>query len=70
MATTFAVLGPLSAGWVADDTGSFVPVFLVFALMLGAAVLTTALFLRAPLPRLARAESLDAQGEPMLVPAE
>jgi MFS family permease len=31
MATTFAVIGPLVAGWSADNTGSFVPVFLVLA---------------------------------------
>lgn len=48
MATTFAVLGPLSAGWVADASGSFVPVFAAFAAMLGMAALTTALFLHAP----------------------
>jgi len=70
MATTFAVLGPLSAGWVADDTGSFVPVFLVFTAMLGAAGLVTALFLRAPVPGPAQVKRLEAFDEPMLVPAE
>ena len=66
MATTFAVLGPLSAGWVADRTGSFVPMFLVFTLMLAGALLLTALFLRAPKQR---TPELPAT-EPMLVPAE
>lgn len=48
MATTFAVLGPLSAGWVADITGSFVPMFVVFAGLLVLVTLTTLLFMRAP----------------------
>lgn len=73
MATTFAVLGPLSAGWVADETGSFVPVFMVFAAMLGAAVVMTALFLHAPKPRRAAAPDARAPEVPAgatLVPAE
>jgi MFS family permease len=70
MATTFAVLGPLSAGWVADETGSFIPVFMVFAVMLGAAVLTTALFLRQPASAPAQIEAEDVPEEAILVPAE
>lgn len=48
MATTFAVVGPLVAGWSADNTGSFIPVFLVFAGLLALTVVITALFLRPP----------------------
>ena len=48
MATTFAVVGPLVAGWSADHTGSFIPVFLVFAGLLALTVVITALFLRPP----------------------
>lgn len=48
MATTFAVLGPLSAGWAADTTGSFVPMFAVIAVLLGIVTFTSAIFLRAP----------------------
>ncbi|MGK6320308.1 MFS transporter [Sphingomonas sp. DT-204] len=66
MATTFAVLGPLSAGWVADRTGSFVPMFLVFTLMLAAALLLAMLLLRAPKQRTPELSTT----EPMLVPAE
>lgn len=46
MATTFAVVGPLVAGWSADKTGSFVPVFLIFAGLLALTVVVTGLFLR------------------------
>jgi MFS family permease len=48
MVTTLAVLGPLAAGWTADTTGSFVPVFVVFVGLLALVVATTALFLRQP----------------------
>ncbi|WP_426275113.1 CynX/NimT family MFS transporter [Sphingomonas sp. FW199] len=48
MATTFAVLGPLSAGRVADLTGTFVPVFIVFAALMALVILTTAFLLRRP----------------------
>jgi cyanate permease len=48
MATTFAVVGPLVAGWSADNTGSFIPVFLVLAGLLALSVVITALFLRPP----------------------
>jgi MFS family permease len=51
MATTFAVLGPLVAGWSADSTGRFVPVFLVFAGLLALTVVLTGLLLRPPEPR-------------------
>lgn len=51
MITTVAVLGPLAAGWTADATGSFVPVFGAFAAILGATALTSGLFLRQPQPR-------------------
>lgn len=45
-ATTVAVLGPLAAGWTADRTGSYVPVFAVLAIAvalvgIGAAFLLT-----------------------------
>jgi len=66
-ATTIGVLGPLSAGWVADRTGSFVPIFLVFAGLLMLAVIVTSLLLRAPAARTAAKSRLD---EPQLVPAE
>ncbi|USQ95315.1 MFS transporter [Caulobacter sp. RL271] len=50
MATTLAVIGPLVAGWSADTTKSFTPVFLAFAGLLAMAVVVTALFLRPPAP--------------------
>lgn len=56
MVTTFAVLGPLAAGWSADRTGSFVPVFAAFAIMLGLAAVIAGLFLRAPVKRAQRDE--------------
>ncbi|MDQ1153649.1 CynX/NimT family MFS transporter [Brevundimonas sp. SORGH_AS_0993] len=48
MATTFAVLGPILAGWVADETGAFVPVFFFFAGLLAVVALSTALFMHKP----------------------
>lgn len=63
MATTFAVLGPLSAGRVADVTGSFVPVFVVFAALLAVVVLTTAVLLRKP-----RAIAIDRHPQPAAAP--
>lgn len=48
MTTTFAVFGPLSAGWVADRTGSFVPVFMVLSVLLAIVALSSLFFLRAP----------------------
>ena len=71
MATTVAVLGPLSAGWSADELGSFRPVFTVFALLLGLVTIVSGLFLRAPEERPAdRAPGEDGrEGEGLLVPA-
>jgi MFS family permease len=66
-ATTIAVLGPLSAGWVADRTGSFAPIFLVFIGLLVLAVIVTAVLLRAPGARATAPLRFD---EPQLVPAE
>lgn len=70
MATTLAVLGPLSSGWVADRTGSFTPIFLIFAGLLAIVIVSTTLFLRAPraLPQPDVAQSHD--DAPLLVPAE
>lgn len=73
MTTTFAVLGPLAAGWVADTSGSFAPVFAVFAAMLAAVVVSTALFLRAPQRDASGARIEDFGPQPadaLLVPAE
>lgn len=64
MATTFAVLGPIIAGRVADTTGSFGPALLGFAALLGLATLSTAALLRAP----RRREAIPAEVE--LMPAE
>ena len=64
MATTFAVVGPLVAGWSADSTGGFVPVFLVFAGLLALTVVVTALFLRAPAPRAAMRPKSSDKAEP------
>lgn len=69
MATTFAVLGPLSAGWAADTAGSFLPVFAVFAALLAGAAILTALFLRAPAYR-DRVADRRLAGEPLLAAAE
>jgi cyanate permease len=46
--TTFAVLGPIVAGRVADVTGSFSPILLAQAALLAVVTLSTAFFLRAP----------------------
>lgn len=43
MMTTPAVLGPLSAGAVADRTGGYTPMFLVFAALLAVVVVSTTL---------------------------
>jgi MFS family permease len=62
--TTFAVLGPLTAGWIADTTGSFVPVFAVFGGMLVLATLTTIFFMRAPkLPDPVNADAARPDGD-------
>jgi MFS family permease len=64
MATTFAVLGPIIAGRVADTTGSFGPALLGFSALLGVTTLFTALLLRAPRRRDALSEEVG------LMPAE
>jgi len=58
--TTFAVLGPIVAGRVADVTGSFSPILLAQAVLLGVVTLSTALFLRAPARHEARSPSIAA----------
>jgi MFS family permease len=69
MATTFAVVGPIVAGWSADTTGSFIPVFLAFAALLALTVVITALFLRPPVldtaqqPETAAAAEVQPAGE-------
>jgi MFS family permease len=69
MATTFAVVGPLVAGWSADDTGSFVPVFLLFAGLLVLTVVVTALFLRPPAPRAIARPANDIERQPVGAPS-
>jgi MFS family permease len=65
MATTFAVVGPLVAGWSADNTGSFVPVFLIFASLLALTVVVTAFFLRPPTPRAVAQPTSDTERQPV-----
>jgi cyanate permease len=60
MCTTFAVLGPLTAGWMADRTGSFTTFFIIMAGLLAVTTLITALLLRAPVT--------DAEAAPAGVP--
>lgn len=67
-ATTFAVLGPIMAGRIADLTGSFAPALLAFAALLALATLSTALFLRAPVRR-AQAPEAVGPAEAQLVQA-
>ncbi|WAC58490.1 CynX/NimT family MFS transporter [Brevundimonas sp. SL130] len=50
MATTFAVLGPIVAGWVADETGGFIPVFMVLAVLLALVGVSSLLFMHQPNP--------------------
>jgi MFS family permease len=69
MATTFAVVGPLVAGWSADNTGSFVPVFLIFAGLLTLTVVVTALFLRPPTLRAAAQPTSDTERQPVGAPS-
>jgi MFS family permease len=69
MATTFAVVGPLVAGWSADDTGSFVPVFLLFAGLLALTVVVTALFLQPPTPRATARPANDIERQPVGAPS-
>jgi MFS family permease len=63
MSTTFAVVGPIVAGWSADNTGSFIPVFLVFAGLLALTVIITALFLRPPILNRAQRPKASAAAE-------
>jgi MFS family permease len=63
MSTTFAVVGPIVAGWSADNTGSFIPVFLVFAGLLALTVVITALFLRPPVLNRAQRPKANAAAE-------
>lgn len=71
LATTVAVLGPLSAGWVADRTGSFVPVFAAFVALLLLATVSTLLFMRAPRQLATLGDDTRAQDEAFaLVAAE
>jgi len=69
MATTFAVVGPLVAGWSADNTGSFVPVFLILAGLLALTVVVTAFFLRPPTPRAATPPTNNAERRPVGAPS-
>jgi MFS family permease len=48
MCTTFAVLGPLTAGWMADRTGSFTTFFAILAVLLAFTTIVTGVLLRAP----------------------
>jgi MFS family permease len=67
-ATTFAVLGPIGAGRIADVTGGYGLAILIFALLLAAATIVAVLFLRAPVRLPAAAEPDIADGA--LLPAE
>jgi MFS family permease len=69
-ATTFAVLGPLSAGWIADRAGSYVPIFAIFAGLLALAGVVSAVLLRAPDARRSEAPVRDVLPEAEIVPAE
>jgi MFS family permease len=70
MCTTFAVLGPLTAGWMADRTGSFTTFFAILAVLLAFTTVVTATLLRAPLPDRDAVPDHDClpDGEPL--PAE
>lgn len=67
-ATTFAVLGPILAGRIADVTGGYSLAILIFALLLAAATGIAVLFLRAP--SAAPVTKPETVGEGELVPAE
>ena len=67
-ATTFAVLGPILAGRIADVTGGYSLAILIFALLLAAATGIAVLFLRAP--SAAPVTEPETVGEGELVPAE
>jgi cyanate permease len=63
LVTTFAVLGPVVAGRIADDTGSYAPALFGFALLLAGTTLLTALLLRRPAPD--RQGDADQDAEPI-----
>ncbi len=67
-ATTFAVLGPILAGRIADVTGGYSLAILIFALLLAASTIVAVLFLRAPAARPVREADVIEESE--LVPAE
>lgn len=67
-ATTFAVLGPILAGRIADVTGGYSLAILIFALLLAASTVVAVLFLRAPVRRPIPETDMIEDGE--LVPAE
>ncbi|WP_334183164.1 MFS transporter [Novosphingobium sp.] len=67
-ATTFAVLGPILAGRIADVTGGYSLAILIFALLLAASTVVAVLFLRAPVQRPIPETDMIEDGE--LVPAE
>ena len=66
MLTTAAVLGPVSAGMIADSTGSFTPIFFVYTLLLALVIVPIAL-MRAPLPGPEPAEQ-DIPAKPLRKP--
>lgn len=67
-ATTFAVLGPIMAGRIADVTGGYSLAILIFALLLAASTVVAVLFLRAPVRHPIPETDMIEDGE--LVPAE
>lgn len=69
MATTFAVLGPIGAGRIADVTGTYAPALLFLAVLLAAATAVAVLFLKAPKARELEVES-EYPGIGELVAAE
>lgn len=69
MATTFAVLGPIGAGRIADVTGTYAPALLFLAVLLAAAIAVAVLFLKAPKARELEVES-EYPGIGELVAAE
>lgn len=69
MATTFAVLGPIGAGRIADVTGTYAPALLFLAVLLAAATAIAVLFLKAPKARELEVES-EYPGIGELVAAE
>lgn len=70
MCTTFAVLGPLTAGWMADRTGSFTTFFAILAVLLALTTIVTATLLHAPLPEGEALPDSDALHDGVPLPAE